>query len=307
MVRALILFTKESINNRQAFPEKLKALLEEQAGGELSVDVATYDDLSYALTSGNQIVTVHSTGRNLDAYDVVYLRRIIEATAQAIAIGTYCKSKGIAVIDTEIAIRPGSMGKLTQYMKMSLSSLPFPDTVYASSHKHLLEAFAAHPLPFPVILKSVSGRRGSDNYLISSQAELEARLDAQPDTHFLIQAHVPNTGDYRVWIAGGTVGPVLYRSRESGHLNNTSQGSAAEIVPVESLPANVRAECIRATEIFCRDVAGVDLVFENDDTKGKYYFFEVNRAPQIENTPHESVKASALADYMLSIANPRRS
>lgn len=305
MTKALVLFTTESIENRQAFPDKLKELLEKQDGG-LSVDVATFDDLSYVLSPGKQIVNVHSTGKLLNEYDVVYLRRITEATAQAIAVGMYCIAKGIPVFDAEIAARPGSMGKLNQYMKMSLQGFPFPDTVYASSHARLLEAFASQPQSFPLILKCVSGRRGSDNYLVNSQDELKERLAAQPDVHFLIQAYVPNSGDYRVWVTGDKIGPVLYRLRTTGHMNNTSQGSSANVVDNTELPVAVQTACVKVAAIFDRDVAGVDVVFANDDTSSDYYFLEVNRAPQIENTPHEDLKAAALAAYMQGMSKKGR-
>jgi glutathione synthase/RimK-type ligase-like ATP-grasp enzyme len=296
-----VLFTAESIKSGQADPSRLKLLLESQAEDEMMVDIATYDDLSYILTQQSQEITVHTTDMPLASYDVVYLRRIVEATAQAIAVGTFCKARGIAVFDTEIATRPGSMGKLNQYLKLSLAGLPFPETVYSSSHERLIQAFDAHTFEYPVILKSVSGRRGSNNHLIRTRQELESSLAAQPSVHYLIQAYVPNTGDYRVWVTGGEIGPILHRARMSGHLNNTSQGSGARLVEVSELPDSVRADCIRATQIFDRDVAGVDVVFENDDTEGRYYFFEVNRAPQIENTPFEEVKAAALAQYMSRI------
>ena len=306
MIRALILFTSESIEKGQAEPARLKELLESAAPGEVVVDAAVYDDLSYVLTPSTRQITVHSTGRKLDEYDVVYLRRIKESTAQAIAVGKYCQSKQIAVFDEEIANRPGSMGKLTQYMQFSIGGFPFPDTLYSSSHELLLQAFDNEPMAFPVILKSVSGSRGSDNYLVASREELQIRLEAQPEVHFLIQAYVPNKADYRVWICGGEVGPILYRTRSSGHLNNTSQGSNAELLDPSKLPASVLEGCRKAAKFLERDVAGVDVVFENDDTEGKYYFFEVNRAPQIENTPFEDIKAAALVNYMQSKARELR-
>ncbi|HSH17844.1 MAG TPA: hypothetical protein VK978_00520 [Candidatus Saccharimonadales bacterium] len=301
-MRALILFTQDSVDKGQADPARLKELLEMNSTQDLTVDTAVYDDLSYFLTPDTQRIDVHSTGRQLDEYDVVYLRRIKENIAQAIAVGKYCKAKRIGVFDAEIAIRPGSMGKLTQYVGLSLAGLPFPPTVYASSHTVLRKALSASSLEYPLILKSVSGSRGSDNYLISTREELEARLQAQPDVHFLIQSYIPNTADYRVWVCGDVVGPILYRSRSGGHLNNTSQGGSAILVGPETLPEKVLADCRAAAQLFVRDVAGVDVVFENDDTKSQHYFFEVNRAPQIEGTPYEDVKAAALAAYMAGLA-----
>lgn len=302
MTRVLILFTTGSVAAGQADPAHLKSLLE--AAGDVQVETAAYDDLSYVLSNAAQSITVHSTKRSLDDYDIVYLRRIKESTAQAIAVGKYCQAKGIAVIDREIANRPGSMGKLTQYMQFALAGVSFPSTIYASSHTLLRRQFDVRPFQFPVILKSVSGSRGDDNYLIETVEELDATLAANSNVHFLIQAYVPNTADYRVWVCGKKIGPIVYRSRQSGHKNNTSQGGRAELV-VDVLSVDVLDECVRAAELLERDVAGVDVVFENDDLNGKFYFFEVNRAPQIENTPFEDEKAKALVDFMVKIGSDR--
>lgn len=301
MSRVLILFTKESVDYHQAYPDRLRRLLESNSQPALTVDTAIYDDVTYYLSSSDVRVHITSTGRALSDYDMVYLRRIKENTAQAIAIGAYCLDRGIPVMDTEIATRPGSMGKLTQYMRLALAGLPFPPTVYAASHRLLMEGFDTSNLAFPIIVKSVSGSRGSDNHLIASRSELADLLTKFPDVHFLIQKYIANTSDYRVWVCGATLGPILQRSRQSGYLNNTSQGAQAVLVQDSSLlPAAVQADCIRASHLFQRDVAGVDVVFEDDDLAGNYYFFEVNRAPQIEATPYEAVKAKALADYMQS-------
>ena len=307
-MRVLLLFTRASIDNKQAYPESLRRLIEANSSGQLKVDAAVYDDLSYVLSSSHVDVYLEAAERSLREYDLVYLRRIKESTAQAIAIGKFCQSNDIAVIDDEIASRPGSMGKLTQYMQFALSGLPFPDTIYSADHSLLIRTLQKHPLAFPVILKSVSGSRGADNYLIASQRELEDTLAQHPQIHFLIQAYIPNSADYRVWVCGDSIGPILYRSRQSGHMNNTSQGGGATLLDATSgLSQNVLDDCVRAARLLKRDVAGVDVVFENDNKAGKYYFFEVNRAPQIEGTPYEDVKARALADYMVQQIKERQS
>lgn len=303
MTRVLILFTAESIKKKYADPAALKALLEKEAGDTpVQVDTATYDELVCDLRPGHAKLFLHTTGRDVAEYDVVYLRRIKEATAGAITAGIYCKAKGIPVIDRELANRPGSMGKQTQYMRLALANMPFPATLYSPSHEALLRAFDASDMSFPLILKSVSGSRGSDNYLIASRDELHAVCAAHPTVHFLIQEYVPNSGDYRVWVCGDTIGPILYRSRTSGHTNNTSLGGRAKLVPASTLPADVLEDCKRAAKLFDRDIAGVDVVFEHDTIPGRHYLFEVNRAPQVEHTPFENVKAAAMVTYMLKQA-----
>lgn len=305
MTRVLVLFTSASVEEKKAYPDTLKQLLEAQ-DSSLKIDTAVYDDIVYELAPGRAKAVISTTGTDIADYDVVYVRRIKESTAQAIAVGKYCRVHGVPVLDAEIADRPGSMGKLTQYMQLALHDLPFPKTLYSSSHQALVAAFDRSGWQFPVILKSVSGSRGADNYLITNHEELDETLNTNPDVHFLIQKYVANAGDYRVWICGGQVGPILYRSRLKGHMNNTSQGGGAELVGMDSLPQKVLDDCVRAAALFERDIAGVDVVFEHDDPNGNHYFFEVNRAPQVENTPFSEVKAKALAEYFILKAKDKK-
>lgn len=305
-MKVLILVTPESIRDGQSDPARLSQLLQSAGDASLQVDHATYDDLSFVMAKSSASIAVTTTGHDIADYDVVYLRRVKEGIAPAMAVGRYGSAKGVAVFDSEIANRQGSMGKLTQYMQFSLAGVPFPDAIYSPSHINLVQAFQENKWSFPVVVKSVSGRRGSDNHLVHSQAELERVLAENPDIHFLIQKYVPNTSDYRVWVCGDQIGPILHRTRQDGHLNNTSQGGDALLLDgPDALPAHVRADCVKAAKLLHWDIAGVDVVFANDDLAGEYYFFEANRAPQVEGTPHEAAKAAALLAFMERLSQQR--
>lgn len=301
MTKALILFTDDSVAKGQAYPEELKALLE-AAASDLQIVTATYSQLLFNIDGANTAIKLTATGDDLADFDVVYMRRIQENAPDAMAVGKYCLHKGIPLIDRAIALRAGSMNKLTQYFQFTFADLPVPATRYSPSADVLLADCVERPLKYPVIVKAVKGSRGSDNYMVASLEELQELVRAQPRAGFLVQEYIANSGDYRVWVRGDRIGPVLYRSRASGHMNNTSQGGNAELVDPSVLPDQVRADCIRATMLLDRDIAGVDVVFEHDDLQGRYLFFESNRAPQIEGTPFQEVKAEALAHYMVQAA-----
>jgi glutathione synthase/RimK-type ligase-like ATP-grasp enzyme len=174
--------------------------------------------------------------------------------------------------------------------------VPFPKTLAGPADK-LIAHYAEYGFAFPLILKSASGTRGQDNFLVKDENEMREILQKNGRLTFVLQTFLPNNGDYRVVVMGDAV--VLAIKRTSGsdsHLNNTSQGSLAEAVPVDSLPQGVREASVRAASFFGRQIAGVDMVQSTADSR--WYCFEVNRAPQIEHASFEHEKAAELAKYL---------
>ena len=298
MTRALILFTEFSAQSGAARPADLKALLEANAV-DLEVDTATYDELLF--TMSNEMTTIKLANRESTVadYDIVYMRRISENSSEAMAVGKYCLAQAIPAIDEETVNRPGSMTKLTQYMQFAQAAVSIPKTLYSSSQSVLCDALKAGELSFPLILKSANGSRGEDNYLVKSLSDAEDLFAKHPNVKFLAQQYITNTADYRIWVCGDQIGPILHRSRQSGHKNNTSQGGEATLLEDKGvIPQRVLQESIRASQLLQRNVAGADVIFENDDLRGSFYFLEINRAPQIEGTPFEDIKARALGEYL---------
>jgi len=303
MARVLILFTEESIDSDTARPEALQQLLQSTAP-DLSVDVATFQDVVFSLAPNNVSVYIPHLGRDIAEYGAVYLRRIEQYSNEAVAVGKYCLAKHVPVFDEEIALRPGSTSKLTQYIQLALEGLPIPTTIYSITGGRLLDSLAhpQHGLAFPIILKAINGSRGEDNYYVETIQQARDLIAEHHSVFFLAQQFIPNSSDYRIWVCGGKLGPILARTRVTGHMNNTSQGAQATLVEDPSkLPAKVLEDSIRASKLLYRTIAGVDIVFANDDIHGAYFILEVNRNPQIEGTQFEDLKANALAEYFLSV------
>jgi glutathione synthase/RimK-type ligase-like ATP-grasp enzyme len=148
-------------------------------------------------------------------------------------------------------------------------------------------------------MKDKSGTRGQGNYLITSQEHMEQIVAQNPDITFVLQEFIANNGDYRVLVTGDEVKLVIHRlANTDSHLNNTSQGGTATIVPKDVLPVKVLDDCVRASKFFGRDISGVDIVKSESD--GAYYCFEVNRAPQIDHASFETEKAAVIAEYLAS-------
>lgn len=260
---------------------------------------ATLEDLLFVLSQdkADVIDTVHDC--SLTQYDVVYLRYYSGNLATAMATARFCALKQTPFVDRE-ALQVGSQGKLNQYMNLHEISVPFPSSLIGQGR--LLEStYRTHGFSFPFIVKAVTGTRGQDNYLVQDESELHRIFAENPDTAYVLQEFLPNDGDYRVIVMGNQVVMIIERKASgSSHLNNTSQGGSAAIVPIETLPDEARSMSVRAAQFYGRDIAGVDIVHSKAD--GKYYCLEVNRAPQIEHASFVAEKAALLAEYLAAIA-----
>jgi glutathione synthase/RimK-type ligase-like ATP-grasp enzyme len=300
MKQILLLFSKQSFIDKKTDPERLKSLLSKT--NKAQFEYAFLEDVTYFMSpEGAELVDTRNN-RKLDSYDAIYIRYIgyLEAQAPGLAIARYCSIKNIPFIDREL-LRPGSFNKINQYMNLFEAKVPFPKTFIAKSDR-IAEGAKAYGFTFPFILKGASGTRGQDNFLVHSESELAEITSAPAAGYYVLQEFIPNKGDYRILVCGDEVKLVIKRMASEGtHLNNTSQGGNAVIVENDSIASEILADSVKAAQFYGRDFAGVDMVVSEED--GKHYCFEVNRAPQIENSSFEEEKAAFVAEYLVSLTS----
>jgi len=295
--RVLLLFSEVSVLEGYTHPKDLASLLQ-SASDQLGVYTCLLEDLVFSITSDFVDVLDTANDCSLADYDVVYFRYWGQTQGHAIAAARFCKLKGVPFVDSEV-LRVGSQNKITQYMNLYEAGVAIPHTLIGKA-AHLTALYERFDFTFPFILKATNGTRGKDNYLVHDRNHMQQIFTDNPTLTFVLQEFLPNNGDYRVVVMGDKVVLVIERKANQGtHLNNTSQGGDASIVPVDSLPEEVLKMSVRAAQFFGRQIAGVDIVQSTSD--GKYYCFEVNRAPQIEHATFETEKARLLADYLAKL------
>jgi glutathione synthase/RimK-type ligase-like ATP-grasp enzyme len=295
--KVLLLFSEVGVARGGADPQALAELLH-KANSQLTVNTCMLEDLLYLL-DGDKADVIDTTNEcSLTSYDSVYFRYWGQTQGHAIAAARFCKLKGIPFVDTEV-LRVGSQNKITQYMNLYEAKVPIPRTLIGKSAQ-LTARHAQYGFAFPLVLKAIGGTRGRDNYLARDASQMQQIFSDNPEIIFVMQGFIPNDRDYRVIVMGDKVVAVIERKASGDtHLNNTSQGGSAAMVPIDTLPAAVLAQSVHAAQFFGRQIAGVDMVKSLAD--GNYYCFEVNRAPQIEQATYPEEKAALLAGYLSSL------
>lgn len=301
-MKVLLLFSNSTIRSGRAFPDDLKDLLQKAAdekGEKLEFFVGYARSLSYLISNERVKIRDHRNKRNLEDYDFVYFRKAGSAMQQMQTVAYYLHDRGVPFWDQEL-LRANSRNKLTQMIMLERKGLPIAPTLFCRNRARLLRLVTktyADMFPFPLILKATGGSRGDANYLIHSQEELIEKVKTEAHRSFIVQKFIPNDGDYRFFIAGGVLKGIIGRKPvEGSHLSNTSMGAQAEILPVDQFGRIVAAQATQAAQVFGRNVAGVDIMF--DKNTGEHYFLEVNRAPQIEHASFETEKADWIIEQI---------
>lgn len=273
---------------------QLSATVHEFMRGEVEVEAAPLSALAFLVDGRASRIWHPQLGWDVADFDLVIFRRVGDELEKASGIAYYLQSKHIPFIDQYI-LRPGK-GKLSGAFLRASNDLPVPRTFYGTTdvYKQLFKDADTSLLPYPFVLKADNGRKGRDNYLIHSYHELLDVLDKSQQLNMIAQDFIPNDGDLRVLVLHGTPRLVIERKGKAGsHLNNTSQGGTARLLPVETLSPQILADCKQAALLEELQVAGVDVVI--DKTDGRHYFLEVNRAPQIATGAFTDEKLAAYA------------
>jgi glutathione synthase/RimK-type ligase-like ATP-grasp enzyme len=265
----------------------------------IEYDHAFLNDLVFAYDGTELKVEDHVSGVDLREYDGIFLlawfqEKIHEDTAMAVAY--YAKYHNVTVMNSE-ALHIRSRTKLSQYVLAALNGVSSTRFVFSINGQHLLDA--SDVVAMPCIVKAVMASRGRDNYLIKSRSELQAVLEAQPDIPFVLQDYVVNDGDYRLIVMGDEVTLALHRKAVDGsHLNNTSQGGSASIVPIIDLDQTMLQEAVLMSKLLHREVTGVDMII--DGTTQQHYFLEANNMPQLSTGSAVEHKMATLNKYIES-------
>lgn len=274
-----------------------------QVADNATIDYVDEADIVGSITNGRMQAVVTTTGKDLADYAMIYFKSTNASDITA-AYARYAVAHGVGISDESKAFYADN-SKLYEYSVLAASSVAVPDSLFMmlSKMKDNYSAFVS-ALGVPFVLKDIRASRGAFNEMIGSLDEFNhalARAEADDEPHYLIgQTFIPNDGDYRLLTLGGVVTLAIHRSRQddSTHLNNVSQGGAAKIVPLDTLPREVIRQSEVAATALGLGVAGVDMV--KDRQTGQWYCFEVNEGPQMATGSHTEAKWNALSKYLIT-------
>ncbi|MDX2286133.1 MAG: RimK family alpha-L-glutamate ligase [Bacteroidia bacterium] len=168
--------------------------------------------------------------------------------------------------------------KLYQLQILAQHHFPIPKTMLA---KFPVEVnLVEKRIGFPVVVKAISGSRGSGVFLSPDKASFKDLMQffeaTNKGANIIIQEFIESSHgqDLRVFTIGGRVASIMKRFSTDGSFKaNYSRGGGVE--PFEITP-EIEWLALEVSRILNLDIAGIDLLF---DRNGGYKICEVNSSP----------------------------
>lgn len=224
------------------------------------VTLASFKDISY--TSDDNILKLR-TGEDLKEFSVIYFRMVGKSLEVASLVASYALENSIKIVDEMYEtshLLPISLGKSLEMKKLSESSIKIPKTVFGDFDS----------MEFPYIVKSTSGQKAREVWLVKDQEELNTlKSKFEKGKFYFAQDIVPNARRIRVLVVGGkAIGAII---RETKWNKDETKETLHDI------PADISNLAIESAKSVKLDVCGVDILV-NSKTDEKFVI-EVNAAP----------------------------
>ena len=266
---------------------------------------ANLEDLLFVFDVATLSITDSVSKMDICEFDLIFMigwfkTKTLEDVASSVA--KYAKSKNIPFFNTE-ALNSRVRSKLTQYVIAGLNDIAMTPFRFAMNQHALLRSIQESPFDEQFVVKGVAASRGDDNYLLQSADDFKkilADVDPTREVHFIAQQFVPNEGDYRVLVVGDEVRLVIHRqSQTESHLNNTSQGGEAHIIPLSELPKAMLDDSVKIAKLVNREITGIDMIVHKQT--GHHFLLEANNMPQLSTGAFISDKIQMLDSYFNEI------
>lgn len=236
MVNDILILTSGKVSKLEGFPE--------------NVDKKSFDDLSWN-DAGLKV-----SGDELTKYRLIYFRLVGRSLEVAALVANYAKAHGIKIIDrlyeSDLAY-PTSLSKLSELVKLKDAGVPIPTTTFNKL------------LTFPYVLKSTSGKKGREAWLITKEED-KPLLDK--NKNYFAQELIPNAKRIRVLVVGDRVMGAIVRQTK---WNKDETKETLNPVPQDLVDLSLAAS--KAVNV---QICGVDIL---TNETGKYWVIEANAAP----------------------------
>lgn len=270
-----------------------------ETGATFELYTTLLDEILIDVTTEELRMFDSRNGYNLNEYDVLFMRgRGIGHLVDVMGTMTlYAKKYGIKMVNEYAVIRDSS--KLLQNVHFHFNGMIIPHTAYVN--RGLLENKEWSNWSFPSVMKLVNGSLGRQNFVVNSWEEVYEIFSSNQNRRFILQAFIPNDGDYRLLFAGKELLVFKRISSDGSHLNNTSHGGTAEEVDAALIPSEIIEQSRIIAKQYGMEISGIDVM--QDKNTGEYYFLEVNMQPQLSTGALLELKQDLLARFLKDLVN----
>lgn len=230
---------------------------------------------------------------NLTKIDRVYIRYPDKTRVIMSLIASFCITQGIGLVEKKRFERL-IVGKPSQLIYLIFFNIKVPETHFFT-YDHLLKAERLFQKHERWVVKSSSGSKGDNVFLLDNISKFKTIQTQNPLTHFLFQEFIPNNCDYRILVIEGRIKSVCRRTRSSSSVdfrNNTHLGASENFLPISFVPKTLQLKLYKCAQYLPADIIGFDFIIKDNS----WFCIEFNVTPGITNNSPES---EALQNYLL--------
>ncbi|MFA5749802.1 MAG: hypothetical protein WC895_01080 [Candidatus Shapirobacteria bacterium] len=261
---------------------------------QIQLDLVAYKQVSFETETGEVLIG----GEKMKDYDVYFFRNTKNYWEEVNLITSQLDENKIIVDPMVREGRPSDACKAHQMLILSQAGLPVPKSIYGGLE--YLKKEAIKKFEFPLIIKGSRGDRRRQVFKIYGKEDFDVKweelklIEKSGENKYMLQEYIVNTEDFRVMVLGDKVLGVMRRAiGENPRLKNNFEKT--------DLPENIKKLAIEAAKICGIMVAGVDVVFRDNDIN-KPLFFEVNKTPNY-NRFMEVTKINVAEEVVKFLAN----
>ena len=253
MKKGFLIYNPEDLKVNQEFVERL---INHSKNYQLDLKLITTDKLQYGYKNGRFYLSESNT--ELTELDFAVNR------SRNVYLTKTMENMGVRVFNNSSVATFGN-DKISAHLFVSKLGIKSVDSIFFNKEQN-----STDNMPYPVIVKSLSGFGGKQVYKAENKRELKIIIDGIPDKNLLLQRYVQDCSDVRVFVMGGKVIGAVKRTPKEGFRANYKLGGSIELYELTSAMSAAVKIIVENVQI---DFAGLDFLV--NDRGGELYFNEI--------------------------------
>lgn len=224
------------------------------------VDKGSFQDINF----NSDLDSLKFKDKDLKEYKLIYFRLVGKSLEIATLVANYALKNNIKLVDDMYAnsnLLPISLGKSLEMQRLNEVGIKIPRTVFGDFGR----------LEFPYIVKSTTGQRAREVWLVNNQEELDKLKSTkfEKNKFYFAQELIPNAQRIRVLVIGDKAVGAIKRQTK-WNKDETKQ----TLMPVPGEIAKLAVDSAKAVGL---NIAGIDILVNSKTNE--MFVIEANAAP----------------------------
>lgn len=224
------------------------------------VTIGTFKDINYSSDSND----LKFKDQSLTKFQAIYFRVVGKSLEIATLVANFAVKNNIKLVDdlySNTNLMPMTLAKSIEMRKLYENGISIPKTVFGDFSK----------LDFPFIVKSTSGQKAREVWLVNNQEELD-KLKAEKyekGKFYFAQALVPNAERVRVLVVGDrAIGAIKRHTKwNKSHVKET----------LNPIPTEIEKLAVDSAKAVGLNISGIDILVNSQTNE--MFIIEANAAP----------------------------